>query len=160
AASLNIGLRTAPRPHRSCPARFPERDPLPCPSTARPSIQLLADDFRNPRAQQANGGLTRQLSSDLAVHADGVYSRIEGDRKTVNVNVPDAATGQHAYPQFGRIDVDQSISRSAYRALYVRLDIGYSRNYQYLVSYSLVNGRDNNPAGRFVDQANRNLDWG
>jgi hypothetical protein len=94
------------------------------------------------------------------VHADGVYSRIAGDRKTVNVNVPDAATGQRPSPQFGRIDVDQSISKSAYRALYVRLDKRYSRNYQYLVSYSLVKARDNNPAGRFVDQANRDLDWG
>ena len=144
----------------SYPDPFQGRDPLQFASTAPPNIQLLANDFRNPRSQQANVGLTRQLSSDLAVHADGVYSRIAGDRKTVNVNVPDAASGQRASPQFGRIDVDQSISKSAYRALYVRLDKRYSRNYQYLVSYSLVQGRDNNPAGRFVDQANRDLDWG
>jgi len=142
------------------PDPFLGRDPLQFASTAPPNIQLLANDFRNPRSQQANLGLTRQLSSALAVHVDGVYSRIAGDRKTVNVNLPDAATAQRPYPQFGRIDVDQSISKSTYRALYVRLDKRSSRNYQYLLSYSLAKGSDNNPAGRFVDQANTGLDWG
>lgn len=143
----------------SYPDPFLGRDPLQFASTAPPNIQLLANDFKNPRSQQANLGVTRQLSSELALHVDGVYSRIAGDRKTVNVNLPDAA-GQRPYPQFGRIDIDQSISKSDYRAVYMRLDKRYRRNYQYLVSYSLIRARDNAPAGRFVNQADRGLDWG
>ncbi len=141
------------------PDPFLGRDPLQFASTAPPNIQLLANDFKNPRSQQANAGVTRQISSELALHVDGVYSRIDGDRKTVNVNLPTAA-GVRPYPQFGRIDIDESISKSTYRALYMRLDKRYSRNYQYLVSYSFIRARDNNPAGRFVNQSDRGLDWG
>jgi Protein of unknown function (DUF2891)/TonB dependent receptor-like, beta-barrel len=117
----------------SYPDPFLGRDPLQFASTAPPNIQLLANDFRSPSSDQTNLGVTRQLTSDLAVHVDGVYSRVTGDRKPVNVNLP--VNGVQPYPQFGRIDVDQSISKSSYRALYVRLDRRPTR-YQYLVSYS------------------------
>ena len=120
----------------------------------------LVEGAQNSPLLRRIASIRRQLASELAVHVDGVYSRIAGDRKTVNVNLPDAATGQRPYQQFGRIDVDQSISKSTYRALYVRLDKRSSRNYQYLLSYSVAKGSDNNPAGRFVDQANTGLDWG
>ena len=143
----------------SYPDPFQGRDPVQFASTAPPNIQLLANDFRNPLSHQTNLGFTRQLAGDLAAHVDAVYSRVLGDRKTLNVNLPDA-TGQRPYPQFGRIDVEQSISKSKYRALYVRLDKRYSHNYQYLVSYSLAKAEDNNPAARFVNQAARDFDWG
>jgi hypothetical protein len=135
-------------------------------STAPPNIPLLDNHFKNPRSQQSNIGFTRQILPEVAIHVDGVYSRVEGDRKVVNVNVSDPAVsqnpsvGQRPYPQFNRIDVDEPISKSSYRALYVRLDKRYSHRYQYLVSYSLVKALDNNPSGRFVDLVNRGLDWG
>src|SRR5262249_47060305 len=125
-----------------------------------PNIQLLANDFKNPKSHQTNVGFTRQLSGDLAAHVDAVYSRVLGDRKTLNVNLPDPVTGQRALPQFGRIDVEQSISKSKYRALYVRVDKRYTHNYQYLVSYSLSKAEDNNPAQRFVNQSTQDLDYG
>lgn len=141
----------------SYPDPFLGRDPLQFASTAPPNIQLLANDFRNPSSSQTNLGVTRQLTSDLAVHVDGVYSRVTGDRKPVNVNLP--VNGVQPYPQFGRIDVDQSISKSSYRALYVRLDRRPAR-YQYLVSYSLVKSEDNNPTARFVNLSDQGRDWG
>ena len=55
--------------------------------------------------------------------------------------------------------MDQSISKSSYRALYVRLDRRPTR-YQYLVSYSLVKSEDNNPTARFVNLSDQGRDWG
>jgi hypothetical protein len=67
--------------------------------------------------------------------------------------------GVQPYPQFGRIDVDQSISKSSYRGLYLRLDRRPTR-FQYLVSYSLVKSEDNSPTARFVNQSDQGRDWG
>lgn len=150
----------------SYPDPFQGRDPLTFVSTAPANIQLLDNHFKNPKSQQSNIGFTQQILTDLAIHVDGVYSRVTGDRKVVNVNLADPAVsqnpsvGQRPYPEFNRIDVDEPISKSSYRALYVRLDKRLSHRYQYLVSYSLVKGLDNNPSGRFVDLVNRDLDWG
>src|SRR5581483_7410935 len=109
------------------PDPFQGKDPVQFASSAPPNIQLLANDFKNPQSRQANIGFTRQLSAELAIHVDGVYSNITGDRKTVNANLPNSA-GVRPYPLFGRIDVDESVSKSEYRALYVRLDKRYSHN--------------------------------
>src|SRR6185436_8712929 len=142
------------------PDPFLGRDPLTFASTAPPNIQILANDFVNPYSHQYNVGVTRQISGDLAVHADGVVSRVRSDRKTLNLNPANPATGLRPFPQFGRVDVDQSISKAFYRALYVRLDKRYSHKYQYLVSYSLVKSEDNNPTARFSDQSNFDVDYG
>lgn len=144
----------------SYPEPFQGRDPLQFASTAPPNIQILANDFVNPYSQQFNVGFTRQIAGDLAVHADGVLSRVLGDRKTRNLNLADRVTGLRPYPQFGRVDVDESVSKSVYRAMYVRLDKRYSHRHQYLVSYSLVKSEDNNPAARFTDQSNYGVEWG
>jgi hypothetical protein len=144
----------------SYPDPFQGRDPLQFASTAPPNIQILANDFVNPYSHQFNLGFTRQISGGLAVHADGVLSRVFRDRKTRNLNLADPVTGLRPYPQFGRVDVDESVSKSLYRAMYVRLDKRYSHGHQYLVSYSLVKSEDNNPAGRFTNQSDYGVEWG
>ena len=143
------------------PDPFLGREPLEFASTAPPNISLLSNtNFKNPRAQQYNVGVTRNVGSDLAVHVDGVYSHVVGDRKTLNINLADKVTGLRPYPEWGRIDLEESLSDSKYRGLFVRLDKRLSYRYQFLVSYSLVKSDDNAPAGRFIDQSNLGLDWG
>ena len=85
---------------------------------------------------------------------------MQGDRKTRNINQADPATRLRPLPQFGRIDLEESISDAKYRGLYVRLEKRFSRRHQYLVSYSLVKSEDNAPAGRWIDYPNLDMDWG
>lgn len=59
-------------------------DPAQFITTTPPNIQVLSNQFGNPYSQQMNVGLTRQLTSDMAVHVDGVYTRVLRDRKTRN----------------------------------------------------------------------------
>lgn len=142
------------------PDPFLGRDPMEFVSTAPPNIQILSNHFVNPFSQQYNLGLSHQLSRDFAVHVDGVYVHVEHDRKTRDINEADPATGLRPYPQFGRVDLEESISNSKYRGLYVRLDKRFSHRNQFLVSYSFVNSRDNAPGSRLVDQHDPNMDWG
>ncbi len=142
------------------PDPFLGRDPLEFASTAPPNIRVLSNDFENAHSVQTNLGFTRQIASNLAAHVDGVYTRVEGDRKTMNINLPDPVTRLRPYPQFGRVDREDSLSNSKYRAIYARVEKRYSARHQYLVSYSYVNSKDNAPGGRFSDQNNLSVDYG
>ena len=144
----------------SYPDPFQGRNPLDFASTAPPNIRVLANDFENPHSVQTNVGFTRQIASNLAAHIDGVYTRVEGDRKTRNINLADPVTRQRPYPQFGRVDLEASLSESKYRGVYVRIEKRYTARHQYLVSYSYVNSKDNAPGGRFSDQNNPDVDFG
>jgi hypothetical protein len=129
-------------------------------TTAPPNIQVLSNtNFVNPYSQQSNIGVSHQLTSDIALHVDGVYTRVLRDRKTRDINPRDASTGLRPYPQFGRVDLEESVSLAKYRGLYLRLDKRFSHGYQYLLSYSLVKSEDNQPAARFTDP-DFSLDWG
>lgn len=142
------------------PDPFLGRDPIEFVSTAPPNIQVLSNDFVNPYSHQTNLGFSHQLASDLAIHVDGVYTRVRSDRKLYNINLPDPVTKLRPHPEFNRIDLEESISKSNYRGLYARLDKRFSRNYQFLVSYSFVNSKDNAPAARFSDERNFGIDYG
>lgn len=142
------------------PDPFLGRNPLDFASTAPPNIRILSNDFENAHSVQTNLGFTRQITSQLAAHIDGVYTRVRGDRKTRNINLPDSVTRLRPYPQFGRVDLEESVSNSKYRGLYARIEKRYSARHQYLVSYSYVNSKDNAPGARFSDQDNPGVDFG
>ena len=144
----------------SYPDPFNGRNPLEFVTTTPPDIQVLSNTFENPRSDVFNVGFTRQLADDLAAHVDGVYTRVQGDRKIRNINGADPVTRLRPHPEFGRVDLEESASDAKYRGLYVRVEKRYSKRHQYLVSYSLVKSEDNNPAGRWVDYPNKDADWG
>jgi len=142
------------------PDPFLGRDPLTFVTTAPANIAIMANDFINPYSHQFNFGFTRQLAPALALHLDGVYAEVHGDRQTRNINLAHPVTGQRPLPEWGRIDEERSTSQSKYRALYARLNRNFAGRYQYLVSYSLIKAEDNGPATRIVDQANESTMWG
>jgi hypothetical protein len=136
-------------------------------STAPPNINILANDFRNPRADQYSVGVSQKLTSDMSVHVDGTYVHTKGDRIKVDLNLPDPVTGIRPMPEFGFIDEDQSIGDAKYKALFVRLEKRLSHQYTYLVSYTLAKaddfgGRAGNTGGFFhiTNQSNFDLDKG
>lgn len=142
------------------PDPFLGQDPLKFISTAPPNITIMANDFKNPIGRTANGGFSQQIATDYALSIDGVYTKVQGDRKTRDLNLPLVAGGPRPDLTFGRIDQEQSVSDSKYRALYVRFDKRMSRRTQFLMSYTLAKAEDNNPAARFVNQLSEGADFG
>jgi hypothetical protein len=143
------------------------KDPLTFASTAPPNLNVLADNFRNPMAENYSVGVTQKITSDLSIHVDGVNVRSQGDRIKYDLNLPNPVTGIRPLPQYGFIDQDRSLLDSNYKAMFVRLDKRLSHRYTYLVSYTLakaddVGGRSSNSGGFFhvTDQSNPSLDAG
>jgi len=152
----------------SYPDPYGGKDPLTFASTAPPNLFILANDFRNPMAQQFNFGISRQLTSDVSVHVDGSYVRMDGDRIQVDLNLPDPVTGIRPLPQWGQINQDQSIVWSRYKAMYVRLDKRMSHRTQFLLSYTLAKQTDfaapqtngGRGFGHVTSESNYSLDYG
>jgi hypothetical protein len=149
------------------PDPYQGKDPLEFASTAPPNLNVLADDFKNPQAENYSVGLSQRLNSDVTVHVDGVYIHSSRDRIKYDLNLPDSKTGIRPLPAYGFIDQDRSLADSDYKALFVRLDKRLSHHYTYLVSYTLAKADDQAPRGgnqggffHVTDQSNPSLDHG
>jgi hypothetical protein len=127
-------------------------------SHAAPSPTILDPNYHNPYTQQFNLGYSRELTHDFSIHVDGAYTHTVGDYRTVDLNYP--VNGVRPYPQFSRILDHTSIGQAKYKALYLRAEKRFARRYQFVVSYSLANNRDNNPEAQVTVPSNYNLDWG
>ena len=143
------------------------KDPLTFASTAPANLNVLADNFRNPQAENYSVGVTQKITADLSIHVDGVHVHSDGDRIKYDLNLPNPVTGIRPLPAYGFIDQDRSILSSDYTAMFVRLDKRLSHRYTYLVSYTLakaddVGSRETNNGGFFhvTDQSNPSLDVG
>jgi hypothetical protein len=135
-------------------------------STAPQNIQVMADDLENLQSAAYTVGVSRALTSVLALHVDGVYNHMTKVPMTIDINPRSGGTtGNRPLPQFARVLQAQSIGFMNYRALLVRLEKRLERNYMYLVSYTLSgsNGNVNNSGGTqsvVTDSGNINSDEG
>ena len=148
------------------PDPFQGRDPVEFASTAPPNIVLIDDNLVNPLADAFNVGLSRELTPDLALHVDGLYTRNEKEPKRVLTNLADPVTGVRPLPAWADIEIDESVGTAKYKALLARLEKRYSNNYNFLISYTLAKvDNDHNVAGvstRAVttDSTNPDQDFG
>jgi len=143
------------------------KDPVTFASNAPANLNVLADNFKNPQAENYSVGFTQKINADVSIHVDGVYVHSQGDRIKYDLNLPNPVTGVRPLPAYGFIDQDRSILTSDYRAMFVRLDKRLSHRYTYLISYTLAKGDDvgsraTNNGGFFhvTDQSNPSLDEG
>jgi hypothetical protein len=125
-------------------------------SSRTPNVTIADNDLRQPMAQQASLGFSRNLGGDFAIHVDALYNHTQYDYKTLNVNFVNPATGLTVLgaaplPNFGRIDRVQPTSNLKHRQVYVKMEKRYSHRYQYMVSYTYTNSRDNAPMARYID---------
>jgi hypothetical protein len=125
-------------------------------SSNTPNVSIADNDLRQPMAQQASVGVSRNLGGAFAVHADAIYNHTKYDYKTLNVNFANPATGltvlgTRPLANFGRIDRVQPTSDLTMKQVYVKLEKRYSHRYQYMLSYSYTNSRDNAPMARYID---------
>jgi hypothetical protein len=141
----------------SYPDPYGGRDPLTFASTAPPNITIFNDDIVNSFAQTTNVGFSQQLTKELAIQVDGVYTKGSASAVSSNINTPDPVTGLRAMPDWGRIVQISPIGESKYRALYVRLDRPFTNRLQYTVAYTLAKADDNLTS---INYFNRAGDWG
>jgi hypothetical protein len=141
------------------PDPYGGRDPLTFVSTAPQNIQVSADNLENLQSAAYTAGVSRALTSVIALHVDGVYNHMTKVPMTIDINARPGsysvasntfvATGPRPLPQFARVLQAQSIGFMNYKALLVRLEKRLEHNYMYLVSYTLSgsNGNVNNSGG-------------
>ena len=129
-------------------------------SSSTPNVSIAANDMVQPLSHQVGGGVSRNLGHDFAIHVDAVYNRTYHDYKTRNINAADPVTGLRPLPQFGRIDQIQSTSDLRYRSAYVKFEKRYSHRYQYMLSYTYTNSRDNAPMARVRDAFDPSIEFG
>jgi hypothetical protein len=125
-------------------------------SSSTPNITIADNGMRQPMANQASVGLSRDLGGDFAIHVDALYNHTEYDYKTLNVNFTNPATGLTVLgtpplPNFGRIDRVQSTSDLKNRQVYVKFEKRFNHRYQYMASYAYTNSVDNAPLARYID---------
>ncbi|MBI2835905.1 MAG: TonB-dependent receptor, partial [Acidobacteria bacterium] len=114
--------------------------------TGSPAIQdgAISDGHEeSPYAFQTSVGLSRQLTSSMAVSADYVRSRGYHMVRNFDHNIVDPATGLRPRPQFGRLYSYETSGRTWYDALQTSFEKRLSHGYQFLVSYTLSKAVDN-----------------
>jgi len=151
--SVNITNPTYPDPYGG-------RDPRSFIVSGPANITVVANDYVQPYSQQYNAGISQQLFGDYGVHIDGVVTNTEHDRKTLDINARPVGTTVRPNRTFGRVDRNQSTGSARYRALYVKFEKRLSHHHQFLVTYTYMRSRDNNPLSRYLDPFDLDRDWG
>jgi hypothetical protein len=121
-------------------------------STAPPNISVMSNATVNPYAHQVNVGINRILTNEIAATVDFSMVNRYSDRDTVDVNLPDPVTKARPYPQFGRVSFWQPTADNTYRALLLKVEKRMTHNYQFLVSYTLSQAKDNSFTNVQADQ--------
>lgn len=111
-------------------------------SSAPPNITVNANDFESPYAHQFNLGVSRTLTTDIAVTLDATMANRKADRETVDLNLPGQTSRVRPYPQFARVTNAQSTFDNTFKALLVKIEKRMSHNYQVLVSYTYSEAKD------------------
>jgi hypothetical protein len=140
------------------------------------SVMGVSEDFKNPRAIQAGGGVEHELATNLSVAADAVYvktDRLQRNRD-LNVGVPTPrATDPAQRPIFparplavlGSVQVRESTASSEYTALTLssRLRRAWSLfNVNYVLSRSMSDDDNERDSGGALYENSFDLDpeWG
>jgi len=147
------------------PDPYGGRDPISFVSTGVQNIAVEANDLENLQSAAYTGGVSRQLGSALAIHVDGVYNKMTKVPMAIDINPRSGGTtGARPLAQFGRVLQTQSIGWADYKALLVRLEKRFDRNYMYTVSYTLASTSGNVSSSSFLstvtDSAHIDFDEG
>jgi hypothetical protein len=138
---------------------------IPEPTTPYPSLVISIDpDLVNPFAHQAAVGFDRAIGKDMAVSANFVWVRGKEQLGTIDYNPVVRELGANRRPNDigGRAGTSASVlqyttfGETWYKGLTVALNKRLSRNYQFLVAYTLSKAEDNSTdfQSAFIPQSN------
>jgi hypothetical protein len=125
---------------------------IPEPTTPFPSLVISPDPgAQTPYSHQAAVGFDRALGNDMSLAANFVYVRGQKQLGTLDYNpiVPSLGAGRRPNDVGGRAGTSASVlqytsfGETWYKGLTVSLQKRLSRNYQFLVSYTLSKAEDN-----------------
>ncbi len=143
------------------PDPFQGRSPEEFVSKAPPNITVLANDSVNPYSEQYNLGLSLQLTPNLAVTVDGVYHLGLKQWRAIDANYfPGPTVRVRPNPNFARVTRRETAAKSHYKALYLKVEKRFSRNFTFLTHYTLAEGKDNLHDGLPPDQFRLSDEWG
>lgn len=127
-------------------------------STNKPTVTFMSQNFQNPYAQQYSAGYSRQITNNMSLSVDGLYSLSLRDYRVRDLNYALAAPR----PTTGWNIINERYPSGAakYKALFVSLDKRLSHHYLFTVAYTLSSTRDNNPQNNITNPLNPDLDWG
>jgi hypothetical protein len=147
----NFRQFTATIANPSYPDPYGGRDPISFVSAGVQNIAVEANDLENLQSAAYTGGMSRQLGAALAIHVDGVYNKMTKVPMAIDINPRSGGTtGNRPLPQFGRVLQTQSIGWANYKALLLRLEKRFERNYMYTVSYTLASTEGNVSSSSFL----------
>ncbi len=128
-----------------------------------PSIQVTANNLRQPFVHQWAIGFQRELFKDWVVTADYIGTRGRHFQRQVEVNrLPG---GGHVNPAFDSVIETQTIANTQFDGLLATLNKRFTKRFQFLASYTLSRSlnEDNDLLG-FIsassDPRNHGLDFG
>ena len=127
-------------------------------STAAPIVTVLAPNIQNPYSEQMSLGYSRQISNNLSVNLDGLYTHTLRDYRVYDLNYPYG--GSRPLTTWNQILQHAPEGAAKYGALFVRVDKRFANRYTYTVSYTYSSSRDNNPQNTLVNYSFPQLDWG
>lgn len=122
------------------PGRLPATARVPTPLDSQTS--LFHPNIRNPYTQRFSFGIQRQLAGRMMVDASYVGSL--GRKLFVTEDVNPLIAGVRRFPQLGIRRMRTNGSNSAYHALQLRVDKGFSHGFQVQTSYTWSKNIDNN----------------
>ncbi len=130
-ASITIANPSYPDPYMG-------QDPLRFASTAPQNIAILANDIENVESYATTAGISQELATNMAVHADFVYTQVRKVAQATDINPrANGATGLRPLNQFARIEQTRSNGHLDYTALMLRLDRRFANRFLSTVSYTL-----------------------
>jgi hypothetical protein len=149
----------------SYPDPYGGQDPLRFASTAPQNISILANDAENVESHATTAGFSQELSTNMAIHADVVYTAVRKVTQARDINArASGATGPRPLNQFARIEQAASDGHIDYTALMLRLDRRFDNRFLYMVSYTLAKSDGNvvsaNTTSRMTQSEAPGLDEG
>lgn len=141
-ASVTIANPSYPDPYGGL-------DPFRFVSAAPQNITILSNDLENLQSEAYTVGLSQELWPSVAIHVDGVYTKMSKVPTAIDVNrrAGDVPTAPRGMTQFQRINQVQSIGEVDYKALLFRLEKRLDQRYMYMLSYTLADSYGNLPGG-------------
>jgi hypothetical protein len=149
----------------SYPDPYGGQDPLRFASTAPQNISILANDAENVESHATTAGFSQELSTNMAIHADVVYTAVRKVTQARDINArASGATGPRPLNQFARIEQAASDGHIDYTALMLRLDRRFDNRFLYMASYTLAKSDGNvvsaNTTSRMTQSEAPGLDEG
>jgi hypothetical protein len=122
----------------SYPDPYMGQQPLLYASPAPQNISILANDTENVESYATTAGFSQELTTNMAVHADVVYTQVRKVAQAMDINPrANGATGLRPLNQFARIEQTRSAGHLDYTALMLRLDRRFANRFLSTVSYTL-----------------------